>query len=183
MTTSTEIAKNIVVLNKDKMSESLKMLDKALRASNLLSLADCSRKKPIKTATDISRYIAEAIVDTIDADGLPSYMVIAEDDCYKYYAESIIAFTSMLSMINKNLVDHIRKEDPVKIYKALQEHFKGGKNYHEDTARKKLNTHRPGPNIERALSKLLELISDMEVAQKMEMLESQKFGIRRVFRP
>ena len=48
-----------------------------------------------------------------------------------------------------------------------------------ESARRKLNTHRLGPDIERDLSKLLELISDLEIALKMEMLESQKFGILR----
>ena len=52
----------------------------------------------------------------------------------------------------------------MKIYRAIQEHFKGGKNHHVETARKKLNAHRLGPDIERNPSKPLELISDLEVA-------------------
>ena len=122
--------------------------------------------KPTKTATNSSGYVAEAILDTINADETSSYIVIADDDCYKYYAESIIAFTFLLLMINKDmhhmLVDPIKKEDPVKIYRAIQEHFKGGKNYHVESARKKLNAHRLGPDIERDLSKQLELISDLD---------------------
>ena len=49
-----------------------------------------------------------------------------------------------------------------------------------EAAWKKLNAHRLGPDIERDLSKLLELISDLEVAQKIKMPESQKFGVLRV---
>ena len=117
------------------------------------------------------------------AGGLPSYIVIATDDCYKYYEESIVAFTFMMSMIHKDmhhlLLDLIRKEDPVRIYREIQEHFKGGKNLHVEAARKKLNDHRLGLNIVRYLSTLLELISALEEAQGMAMPESQKFGILR----
>ena len=49
-----------------------------------------------------------------------------------------------------------------------------------EAARKKLNDHRIGLNIERDLSTLLELISSLEEAQGMVMPESQKFGILRV---
>ena len=64
-------------------------------------------------------------MNTVDSGGLPSY--IAADDCYKYYEESIIAFTFMMSMVHKDmhhlLLDFIRKEDPVRIYREIQEHF------------------------------------------------------------
>ena len=40
--------------------------------------------------------------------------------------------------------------------------------------------HRLGPDIERDLSKLLELISDLEIDQKIKMPESQKFEILRL---
>ena len=113
--------------HKDKSFENLEMLDKALRASNLLSLVDGSRKRPTQTDDNTSGYIAEAIVNTVDSGGLPSYIVIAADDCYKYYEESIIAFTFMMSMVHKDmhhlLLDFIRKEDPVRIYREIQEHF------------------------------------------------------------
>ena len=49
-----------------------------------------------------------------------------------------------------------------------------------EAARKKLNDHRLGPNIERDLSTLLKLILALEEAQDMAMPESQKFGILRV---
>ena len=121
---------------------------------------------------------------TVDAGGMPSYIVAAADDCYKYYKESIVAFTFMMSMVHKDmhhlLLDLIRKEDPVRIYRAIQDHFKGGKNRHVEAARKKLNDHRLGQDIERDLSTLLELISSLEEAQGMVMPESQKFGILRV---
>ena len=79
--------------------------------------------------------------------------------------------------MHHTLIELIRKEDPFKIHKAIQEHFKGGKSYHVEAARKKLNAHRLGPDIERGLFKSMERISDLEVPQKMEMLE--KFGILR----
>ena len=65
------------------------------------------------------------------------------------------------------------------MYGVIQKHFKGGKNHHVEAARQKLNTHRFGPDIERDISRLWELISDLEIAEKMETPESQKFGILR----
>ena len=89
----------------------------------------------------------------------------------------------MLSMINKDmhhmLGEAIKDEDPTRIYNIIQEHFKGGKNHHVESARRKLNAHRFGPDVERGISRLLVLISELEVAQKMDMPESQKFGILR----
>ena len=46
-----------------------------------------------------------------------------------------------------------------------------------ESASRKLNAHRFRPDIERDISRLLVLISELEVAQKMDMPESQKFGI------
>ena len=184
VTTSSEIAKKFLGSHKDKNFENLEMLDKALRASNLLSLVDGSRKRPTPTEVNTTGYLADAIVMTVDAGGLPSYIVVAADDCYKYYEESIVSFTFMMLMVHKDmhhlLLDLIRKENPVRIYREIQEHFKGGKNHHVEAARKKLNDYRLGPNIERDLSTLLELISALEEAQGMVMPESQKFGILRV---
>ena len=46
--------------------------------------------------------------------------VIAEDDCYKFYADSIVAFTFMMSMIDKDmhhmLSGAIREQNPAKVY-------------------------------------------------------------------
>ena len=47
--TSTEIAKKYSVSSKDKDFDNIDMLAKALRASNLLSLVDGSRRKPTVT--------------------------------------------------------------------------------------------------------------------------------------
>ena len=184
VTTISEIAKKFIVSHKDKNFENLEMLDKALRASELLSLVDGSRMRPSPTADNTTGYKADSLIMTVDAGGLPSYIVAAADDCYKYYKESIVAFTFMMSMVHIDmhhlLLDLIRKEDPVRIYRAIQEHFKGGKNHHVESARKKLNDYRLGQDIERDLSTLLELISSLEEAQGMVMPESQKFGILRV---
>ena len=77
------------------------------------------------------------------------------------------------------LGEAIKDEDPTKLYKVIQEHFIGGKNHHVESARRKLNAHRFGPDIERDISRLLVLISELEVAQRMDMPECQKFGILR----
>ena len=96
--TSTEIAKKTSVSHKDKTFDNIDMLDKALRASNLLSMADGSRKPPDVNKSNCSGYTAEAIKPTIKADGSSSLTVIAEDDYYKYFADSIVAYTFTLSI-------------------------------------------------------------------------------------
>ena len=169
--------------NKDKSFDNIEMLEKALRASNLLSIVDGSRKPPDVTTRNKSGYTAEAIMTTIKADRSRTLTVIAEDDYYKYYADSKFAFTFMISMVYKDmyhmLSEAIKDEEPTKVFKVIQEHFKGGKNHHIESAKRKLNAHRIGPDIEREISRLLVLVSELEVAQKMEMPESQKFGILR----
>ena len=101
--TSTEIAKKTSVSNKDKTFDNLEMPEKALRASNLLSIVDGTRKPPDVTPTNSSGYTPEAIMPLIRADGTRAITVIAEDDCYKFYADSIVAFTFMMSMIDKDM--------------------------------------------------------------------------------
>ena len=181
--TSMEIAKKYSVSSKDKDFENIDMLDKALKASNLLSLVDGSRRKPTVTNLNSSGYSAEAIVTTIEADGGSSYIIIDEDDCYKFYAESIMAFTFMSSMIKKDmnhlLVDAMRKEDPSRMYQEIQEYSKGSKLRYVEAARRALEAHRLGPAIEQDLSRLMELIAVLEKAQQTPMPESQKFGILR----
>ena len=54
--TSTEIAQKTSVSNKDKLFDNIDMFDKALRASNLLSLVDGSRK-PLDVTTLNSRWV------------------------------------------------------------------------------------------------------------------------------
>ena len=98
----------------------------------------------------------------------------------RYQSSRLILVFTVNKDMHHMLIKPIRKEDPVKIYKAIKEHFKGGKNHHVESARKKLNAHRLGPDIERDSSKFLELILDLEVVQKMKMPRSQKFGILRV---
>ena len=79
------------------------MLDKALRASELLSLVDGSRPRPSPTIDNKTGYIEDSLIMTVDAGGMPSYIVAAADDCYKYYKESIVAFMmSIIDIINVN---------------------------------------------------------------------------------
>ena len=59
--TGTEVAKKTSISNKDKSFDNIDMLDKALRASNLLSLVDGSRKQPDVTTLNSSGCSAEAM--------------------------------------------------------------------------------------------------------------------------
>ena len=94
-----------------------------------------------------------------------------------------MAFTFMMSMIKKDmhhmLVDAMKREDPIKMYQEIQDHFKGSKLHHVEVARRVLEVHRLGPQIEQDLSRLMELIAILEKDPKMEMPESQKFRILR----
>ena len=103
--TRTEIAKKTSVSHKDKTFDNIDMLDKALRASNLLSLADGSGKPPDVNESNCSGYTAEVLKPRIQAHGSSSLTVIAEGDFYKYFADSIVAYTFMLSMINKDMCE------------------------------------------------------------------------------
>ena len=143
----------------------------------MLTLVDGPRKPPDVTAMNYSGYTAEAIKPTIKADGSSSLTVIAEYNYYKYFADSIVAYTFMLFMINKDmhhmLEEAIKDEDPTNLYKVIQKHFKGGKNHHVESARRKLNAYRFGPDIERDISRLLVLISKLEWrCQNLRGLES-----------
>ena len=73
-----------------------------------------------------------------------------------------MAFTFMMSMIDKDmhhmLSGALREENPTKVYQIIREHFKGGKNHHNESARRKLSAHRFGRDIERDVSRLLVLI-------------------------
>ena len=79
--TSTEIAKKTSVSHKDKIFDNIDMLEKALRASNLLSLADGSRRPPDINDLNCSGYTAEAIKPTIKADGSRSLTVVLQVLC------------------------------------------------------------------------------------------------------
>ena len=74
----------------------------------------------------------------------------------------------------------MKKEDPFRMYQEIQDHFKGCKLHHVEAARRALEAHRFGPEIEQDLSRLMELIAVLEKAQKMPMPESQKFGILKI---
>ena len=69
VTTSSEIAKKFLVSHKDKNFENLEMLDKALRASELLSLVDGSRPRPSPTIDNKTGYIEDSLIMTVDAGG------------------------------------------------------------------------------------------------------------------
>ena len=60
---------------------------------------------------------------TIKADGPRTLTVIAKDNYYKYSADSIVAFTFMMSMINKDmhhmLSEAIKNEDPMKVFRSV----------------------------------------------------------------
>ena len=60
-----------------------------------------------------------------------------------------MAFTFMMSMIKKDmhhmLVEAMKRGDPIKMYREIQKHYKGGKQHHVETARRMLEAHRLGP--------------------------------------
>ena len=112
--------KKTSVSNKDKTFDNLEMLEKALGASNLLTIVDGTRKPPDVTPSNSSGSTPEAIMPLIRADGTRALTVIAEDDCYKFYADSIVAFTFTMSMIDKDMHHMLsganRDENPAKVY-------------------------------------------------------------------
>ena len=104
----------------DKHFDNIEMLAKALDASCVLSLVDGTRAIPRVTTSNSSGYSAKSIVSVEDPDGIYNNVVIDEDDCHRCYAEKLLAFNFMITMINKDVL-HIlqvptKEKNPIMLY-------------------------------------------------------------------
>ena len=117
-----------------------------------------------------------------DPDGIYHNVVIDEDDCYLYYAEKLLAFNFMITMINKEMLHilevPINEKNPTKLYQMIVNYFRGNKHHHTERARTLLAQHcLSNGDIVRDLSHLKLLISNFAQAQGSDLPEMQKFGI------
>ena len=120
---STGIANKISISSSDKHFDNIEILVKALDASCVLSLVDGTRAIPRATTSNSSGYSAKLIVSVEDPDGICHNVVIDEDDCYRHYAEKLVAFNFMITMINKEM-SHIlqvpiKEKNPIKICQMI----------------------------------------------------------------
>ena len=133
---------------------------------------------PRATTSNDSGYSAKSIVSVEDPDGISHNVVIDEDDCYRYYAEKLLSFNFMITMINKDMLHilqvPIKEKNPIKLYQMILNYFKANK----QNSRKLLAQHRlSNGDIVRDLSH--SLISNLAQAQGSDLPEMQQFGILR----
>ena len=109
-----------------------------------------------------------------DPDGIYHNVVIDEDDCYLYYAEKLLAFNFMITMINKDMLHilqvPIKEKNPIKLYQMILNYFKGNKHHHVERARTLQAQHRlSNGDIVGDLSHLKLLISNLAQAQGSDL--------------
>ena len=151
----------------------LTILAKALDASCVLPLVDGTRAIPRATTSNSSGHSAKSIVPVEDPDGIHHNVVMDEDDCYRYYAEKLLAFNFMITMINKDMLHilqvPIKEKNPIKLYQMILNYFKGN-NHHVERARILLAQHRlSNGDIVRDLSHLKLLINNLAQAQGSDL--------------
>ena len=81
-------------------------LDEALKASDVLTLANGSRPLPVPTPLNPSGY-SPTIVTRATFDGKPMYIVIVEDDIFRYNAENKICMLLIQRILNKDMLHHL----------------------------------------------------------------------------
>ena len=112
--------KALSISSLDKHFDNIEMVAKALDASCVLSLVDGTRAIPRATTSNSSGYSAKSIVSVEDPDEIYHNVVIDKDDCYGYYAEKLLAFNFMITMINKDMLHilqvPIKEKNPIKLY-------------------------------------------------------------------
>ena len=124
---STDIANKISISSLDKNFDNIEMLAKALDASCFLSLVDSTRAIRRATTSNSIGYSAKSIVSVEDPDGIYNNAVIDEDDCYRYYAEKLLALNFMITMINKDMLHilqvPIKEKNPIKLHQMILNYF------------------------------------------------------------
>ena len=89
----------------DKNCDNIVHLDAALKASDVLTLANCSRPSPVLMSTNISRYTPQ-IITSSTFDGKTMLVVIDEGDIYRYIANETCMHL-IIRMLNKDMLHHL----------------------------------------------------------------------------
>ena len=108
---TTQISTDLVIKHSlsaaDENCDNLVHLDEALKASDVLTLADGSRPMPVPTPTNTSRY-TPTIVTPSTFKGKPMYIVIDENDLFRYNVENKICMQLVQRILNKDMLHHLQ---------------------------------------------------------------------------
>ena len=126
-------------------------------------------------------YTPSSITESNDPLSMNKFVVIDEDDIFRYAAEETTAFRfieSFLQMDMKHiLAKSVKRKDPRQLYQDIQDHFRGNQFHHVDKAIKNICKHKVHPSsFERDISNFRIYISDLTHAQSVEVPEAQKFS-------
>ena len=179
---STDLVTKHSLSASDKNCDNLVHLDEALKASDVLTLANGSRPLPVPTPLNPSGYFP-TIVTPATFDGKPMYIVIDEDDIFRYDAESKICMLLIQRILNKDMLHHLQPSidanNASHTYLKILDFFKGHKHHHIESARVALNNFRFATDVEKDIFTLKDLISNLEKAQGSQLADSNKFGVLR----
>ena len=179
---STDLVTKHSLSASDKNRDNLVHLDEALKASDVLTLANGSRPLPVPTPLNPSGY-TPTIVTPATFDGKPMYIVIDEDDIFRYNAENKICMLLIQRILNKDMLHHLQPSidanNASHSYLKILDFFKGHKHHHIESARVALNNFRFATDVEKDIFTLKDLISNLEKAQGSLLVDSNKFGVLR----
>ena len=174
---TTQISTDLVIKHSlsaaDKNCGNLVHLNEALKASDVLTLANGSRPMPVPTPTNTSGYTA-TIVTPSTFDGKPMYIVIDEDDIFRYYAENKICMLLIQRILNKNMLHHLQPsidaDNASHTYLNILDFFKGHKHHYIESARVALNNFRFATDVEKDIFTLKDPISQISRKHKDQCL-------------
>ena len=130
---STDLVTKLSLSASDKNCDNLVHLDEALKASDVLTLVNGSRPLPVPTPLNPSGY-TPTIVTPATFDGKPMYIVIDEDDIFRYNAENKICMLLIQRILNKDMLHHLQPSidanNASHTYLTILDFFKGHKHHH-----------------------------------------------------
>ena len=177
---STDLVTKHSLSASDKNCDNLVHLEEALKASDVLALANGSRPLPVPTPKNPSGY-SPTIATPAIFDGKPMYIVIDEDGIFRYNAENKICMLLIQRILNKDMLHHLQPSidanNASHIYLKILDFFKGHKHHHIESARVSLNNFRFATDVEKDIFTLKDLISNLEKAQGAPQVDSNKFGV------
>ena len=104
---STDLVTKHSLSASDKNCDNLVHLDEALKASDVLTLTNGSRPLPAPTPMNPSG-CTPTIVTPATFDGKPMYIVIDEDEIFRYNAENKICMLLIQRILNKDMLHHLQ---------------------------------------------------------------------------
>ena len=157
-------------------------LDEALKASDVLTLANGSRPLPVPTPLNPSGY-TPTVVTPATFDGKPMYIIIDEDDIFRYSAENKVCMLLIQRILYKDMLHHLQPSidanNALHTYLKILDFFKGHKHHHIESARVALTNFRFATDVEKDIFNLKDLISNLEKAQGSQLVDFNKFGFLR----